>query len=98
MTINYNNSFRYSGPTNLPNQLDSYRFANFFNEAAVNQGDKIIFDEETIGRIQDYMAGKITTTTIPNGSNWHFHEKPMTTSTGTKHISPGPGVRNTTSA
>lgn len=58
MTINYNNSFRYSGPTNLPNQLDSYRFANFFNEAAVNQGDKIIFDEETIGRIQDYMAGK----------------------------------------
>ena len=75
MTINYNNSFRYSGPTNLPNQLDSYRFANFFNEAAVNQGDKIIFDEETIGRIQDYMAGKITTTTIPNGSNWHFHEK-----------------------
>lgn len=75
MTINYNNSFRYSGPTNLPNQLDSYRFANFFNKAAVNQGDKIIFDEETIGRIQDYMAGKITTTTIPNGSNWHFHEK-----------------------
>lgn len=75
MTINYNNSFRYSGPTNLPNQLDSYRFANFFNEAAVNQGDKIIFGEETIGRIQDYMAGKITTTTIPNGNSWHLHEK-----------------------
>lgn len=25
MQVNYNNSFRYSGPTSLPNQLDSYR-------------------------------------------------------------------------
>lgn len=35
----------------------------------------MIFDEETIDRIQKYMAGEITTTTIANGTNWHFHEK-----------------------
>lgn len=75
MQVNYNNSFRYSGPTNLPNQLDSYRFANYFNEASINQGGSAIFDEETIDRIQKYMAGEITTTTIANGNNWHFHEK-----------------------
>lgn len=75
MQVNYNNSFRYSGPTNLPNQIDSYRFANYFNEASINQGGSAIFDEETIDRIQKYMAGEITTTTIANGNNWHFHEK-----------------------
>lgn len=75
MTVNYSNNFRYSGPTNLPTPLDSYRFANYFNEASVNQGSGVIFDDETIGRIQDYMAGKITTTTVPNGANWQFHEK-----------------------
>ncbi|WP_129697163.1 SusC/RagA family TonB-linked outer membrane protein [Parabacteroides goldsteinii] len=75
MQINYNNNVRYSGPTNLPNQLDSYRFANFFNEASINQGGSAIFDEETIGRIQKYMAGELAATTIANGNNWHFHEK-----------------------
>ena len=75
MQINYNNNVRYSGPTNLPNQLDSYRFANFFNEASINQGGSVIFDEETIGRIQKYMAGELAATTIANGNNWHFHEK-----------------------
>lgn len=75
VTVNYNNSFRYSGPTNLPNQLDSYRFANWMNEGSVNQGGSVIFDSETIGRIQQYMAGEISTTTIQNGANWHFHEK-----------------------
>lgn len=79
MTVNYNNSFRYSGPVNLPNQLDSYRFANYFNEAMVNQGGTPIFKEEPMNRIQQYMRGEITTTTVPNGSGdnaqWQFHEK-----------------------
>ena len=95
MTVNYNNSFRYSGPTNLPRQLDSYRFANYFNEAAVNQGDKIIFSDETLQRIQDYMAGTLTTTTVPNGNNWHFHEK---ANDNVRRISHGRGATNTTSA
>ena len=69
MQINYNNNVRYSGPTNLPNQLDSYRFANFFNEASINQGGSVIFDEETIGRIQKYMAGELAATTIANVNN-----------------------------
>jgi TonB-dependent SusC/RagA subfamily outer membrane receptor len=30
MQVNYNNNFRYSGPTNLPELLDSYSFANYF--------------------------------------------------------------------
>src|SRR5690606_13092853 len=45
--IPYNNIFRYSGPTNLPNQLDSWRFANYFNDAAANEGVAPIFNDET---------------------------------------------------
>lgn len=75
MSVSYSNNFRYSGPTNLPNMLDSWRFANYFNEAAANQGDQPVFNDDTMQRIQDYMAGKITTTTIANGKNWHFHQQ-----------------------
>ena len=75
--INYNNNIRYSGPINLPKSLDSYQFAQFFNETSVNQGDNPVFNTETMDRILAYQQGKITTTTIPNGAgtNWEFHEK-----------------------
>lgn len=75
MSVNYNNSFRYSGPVGLPRVLDSYRFANYFNEASINQGDGRIFDDDVMQRIQDYMAGKISATTIAGGTNWEQYDK-----------------------
>lgn len=75
MRIDYNNNFRYSGPTNLPNQLDSWRFANYFNEASANQGTSPVFNDETLERIQQYMNGEITTTTVQNGQQWNFHQQ-----------------------
>src|SRR5699024_5376294 len=75
MTVSYNNNFRHSGPTNLPDQLDSWRFANYFNDASSNEGSAPIFNDETLERIQKYMAGEISTTTIPNGQQWHFHQQ-----------------------
>lgn len=30
-TINYNNSFRFNSPVNLPEMMDLYTFANYFN-------------------------------------------------------------------
>lgn len=32
-TIQYSNNFRWSRPTNIPDMLDSYRFAKYFNAA-----------------------------------------------------------------
>ena len=75
MVLEYGNNFRYSGPSNLPNQLNSWEFANYFNEAAQNQGEAAVFNDNTLDRIQKYINGEITTTTIPNGSNWHFHQQ-----------------------
>lgn len=76
-TISYTNNFRNSGPINMPTLLNSYDFANYFNEASVNGGGQAIFDANTIERIQQFIKGEITTTTIPNegNGNWQFHEK-----------------------
>ncbi len=77
LSVNYNNSFRYSGPTNLPQPVDSYRFARFFNEANINQGGNAIFTDQVLERILAYQNGEITETTVPNasGTNWEFHER-----------------------
>lgn len=58
--VNYSNNVRFSTPTALPNMMDSYQFAQFFNRAAMNQGGSPVFDETTMQRIVDYQAGKIT--------------------------------------
>lgn len=69
-SIQYSNNFRWSAPTNIPNMLDSYRFAKYFNAAAANShtGNDIIFSDETIDRIQKYMAGEYPYTSDPKGS------------------------------
>lgn len=75
--ISYSNNFRNSSPTNLPRLLNSYDFANYFNESAINNGGQAIFNANTLERIKDYVDGKITTSTIPNegNGNWQFHEQ-----------------------
>lgn len=75
--VNYSNSFRWSTATNLPDMMDSYTFAMFFNTAALNSGQNVPFNDETIGRILAYQRGEITTTTVPNPGNgmYEFHQK-----------------------
>lgn len=75
--VSYGSSFRFARPINLPDMLDSYKFALFFNRASQNGGGGVIFDDETIGRILAYQRGEITTTTIPNPDNgmFEFHQK-----------------------
>lgn len=75
-SVSYSGNARYYGPFDLPNLMNSWDFANWFNEASVNGGGNPIFDDDTLNRIQQYMRGEITTTTIPNSNgNWQFHEK-----------------------
>lgn len=68
-SVQYSNNFRWSRPTNIPDMLDSYRFARYFNAAAANSntGNKIVFSQETIDRIQKYMAGEYPYTSDPAG-------------------------------
>lgn len=68
-TINYNNSFRWNTPTMLPKMMDSYTFANYFNDACTNNGQQPQFSPDHLKRILDYQQGKITNTTIPRPTN-----------------------------
>ena len=67
--VNYNNSFRISSPINMPDMMDSYTFALFFNDANINGGYGPFFSEERVQRIKDYQNGIINTSTIPNPNN-----------------------------
>lgn len=69
-TIQYSDNFRWSRPTNIPDMLDSYRFARYFNAAQANSGSgtNFLFSDDTIDRIQKYMAGEYPYTSDPNGS------------------------------
>lgn len=67
VSINYNNSFRWSEAINLPNVADAYTYANYFNKMQINDGATAVqFDNERLQAIKDYADGKITSTTKPN--------------------------------
>ncbi len=55
-TINYNNSFRINSAVNLPEMMDSYTFANYFNAAARNShwGDQ--FNQSVMQQMLDFQA------------------------------------------
>lgn len=68
-TISVNSNFRVNEPTLIPEMMDSYTFALYFNDAGINSGQTPFFTDERIARIKDYMDGKITTTIIPRSTD-----------------------------
>ena len=68
--INYNNSFRFNTALNMPEQMDSYTWALFFNDASNNAGWGDRIGVEQMQRIIDYMEGRISYNTIPEGDYW----------------------------
>ena len=58
-TINYNNNFRWSTPTNMPSYLDGYSFNTYFNEAAANAGLGAQYSPEVMEKTKLFMEGKI---------------------------------------
>ena len=58
-SVNYNNSLRWRNPINLPEMMDSYTFANYFNDAETNMGRKVWFDQQRIDDILAYQRGEI---------------------------------------
>lgn len=64
-TVNISSNFRASSPVLLPHTMDSWTFANYFNDANVNSGNGVYFQAARMQRIKDFMEGKIKTTIIP---------------------------------
>lgn len=66
VSVNYNNSFRWTQAINMPDVVDSYTYAKFFNKMLENSGEGAYFSDERLAAIKDYQDGKITTTTKPD--------------------------------
>lgn len=64
--INYNNSFRWNKPVLLPEFLDSYTFATYFNDASINGGGNPHFSDAWLANILAYQKGELTTATVEN--------------------------------
>lgn len=70
--MNYNNNFRWVTPIVVPEILDSYSFAAYYNEAALNNNGGARFDDPTMQRILDFQNG-ILKDPVPvksDGVNW----------------------------
>ncbi|MFV0564878.1 MAG: SusC/RagA family TonB-linked outer membrane protein [Flavobacteriaceae bacterium] len=67
--VSYSINTRLSSPIDMPNMMDSYTFALFFNDANVNGGNSPFFGEERLQRILDYQQGTITNEVIANPNN-----------------------------
>ncbi len=74
--VNYNNTFKFSSPTYLPKMMDSYSFAEFFNDAQINGGGAAVFSDLRLDQIKKYQAGEITTGTSEiMGGIWKYYTK-----------------------
>lgn len=71
-TVNYNNNFRWGTPVKIPQQMDSYTFATFYNDANINAGAGAYFTPEHMQRIKDYQSGKDIPVLLPtsDGKYW----------------------------
>lgn len=69
LSATYSNSFRWQKPINMPETVDSYTFATYFNETATNGGTAGHFSPERLQKIRDYMDGKISGGIDPNPDN-----------------------------
>lgn len=69
VTVNYNNNFRWNSPVKTPKQMDSYTFANFYNDGMMNGGNSPYFDAAFLERILDYQNGVIDNPLLPNPGN-----------------------------
>jgi len=67
--VNYNNNFRWNGPTMMPESMDSYNFIMMIDQGLINYGSSRYSNDDRVQRIKDYIAGKITTVNVIDPAN-----------------------------
>lgn len=68
-SINYNNSFRFDSPLNMPEMMDSYTWAKYMNEASVNSGAGIWFTDDKLEQIKKAQSDPNMQKMFKNGNN-----------------------------
>lgn len=67
--VNYNNSFRFASPLSLPKSMNSYHWAVMINQGYKNSGGTPFYTDETMQKMLDYQAGKLTAGIDPDPQN-----------------------------
>lgn len=65
--VSYSNSFRWSKPVLIPTPMDSYSFATYFNDAALNAGQAAHFSDAWLANILAYQKGERKESTVVDG-------------------------------
>lgn len=66
--VSYSGSARFSDAIGIPDIMDSYTFAQYFNRASANKGGGDIFAPAVMERIKAYQEGTLKATTVDNGA------------------------------
>lgn len=74
--VNYNNSFRFNSPLNMPEMMDSYTWALYMNEASINSGGGAWFSDAKLAQIKAAQNDPNYVKMFANGSNrWEFWDE-----------------------
>lgn len=68
-SVNYTANVRFTDVLQVPEMMDSYMFAQYFNRSASNAGQSAVFSEEAMKRIIAYQKGELTEGTTLNKNN-----------------------------
>ena len=68
-TINYNNSFRFDSPLNMPEMMDSYNWALYMNQAAINSGNGQWISDTKLEQIKAAQSDPTMATMFKNSNN-----------------------------
>ena len=68
-SINYNNSFRFDSPLNMPEMMDSYTWAKYMNDASVGSGAGIWFTDDKLAQIKKAQTDPSMQKMFKNGNN-----------------------------
>ena len=55
MRVNYHGNVGLSAPTKLPDMVDSYTFAQYWNEGIRNAGATRLYSDEKLALLQKYI-------------------------------------------
>ena len=67
--VNYNNSFRFNSPLNMPDMMDSYSWAVYMNTASINSGNGSWFSEKKLADIKAAQKDPSMQTMFKNSNN-----------------------------
>ena len=68
VSVNYNNSFRFNSPLNMPEMVDSYTWAKVMNTASINSGNGVWFPESKLQQIKQAQTDPTMQTMFRNNN------------------------------